>query len=853
MPERATLRFLPVYCDLMDSGFNSAVLEKALAGLSRESDRAAVIRDLLAAFAEEPPQLSLEGMELISAFASLLLLLGDRPIVLEALRNALEPGPSLEQASMGALMALQEWLGEAMETIAPPREIVSRLGSALLDAARQGPNAEVYLAIALGTLPSPTRIPVADWLLDHLSSRERRLFGALALMAPVGTALRVHLARGFAHGGPEAQELLERLSEEELSASEREAARRPTLAEHVRSLKRPPLSDLPFDWPAEEAWVTPPDASGVQGLILVRRQAPGRFALFSTVLTPILGFVQSFGAPGLTRADVNGMLDEMRDSGMLLVSMPPEYVLTRIRDGMRRAQERGLPLSFDFQAWRYLLAGLWSLPAIDIAAQVKAWADPSRLAETDLILGDEMIEGMALANDGTRGTEPFFAESGPLLDTAREVEPKPRKVKAADLDPMLGEILALPFSAAVLKKLDAVIDRHVEAIATLDERRFWRDLLVQYAYLYANFDLTGLRTLCATAAWALDPVSGIPIAEQPFWRELLRQSAFEDHLKRYAESLDEAPRPSRSLPPGVQVQATPAHMPKISEALIRFAEPLVSQIPGKPSAQQLEQMLDRLVMFWNLLVLEEIGGKDAPTAKAPIPPDLRGVYEMLRAHKRKVAPDDRRIIQSVEVIMRSDGGFDVRATSSDAPSGEQIVRATASKAFQLKISLKGSKPPIWRRVVVSADATLANLHGIIQAVMGWQDYHLHAFTLGHLVFSAKGMLEEAQDEREITLAAAFEEGDALLYEYDFGDGWQLSVKLEKDIVTMPKRSLPSVTGGKRAAPPEDIGGLYGYYSWLEALADPEHPDHEEAQEVLGEDFDPERIDLEALNDALIFV
>lgn len=534
------LPLLPVYQHLIASHFNSAELESAIASLSRTPDRDAAMQDLLEAFATEPPNVDPFGMELITAFAALLVILSDRPTALQAVRLARERFADAENATFSALLALQEWLGEPVtyQEAPPPRAIIEKMAAAYLEGARQSNDAPEYLAYAMGAIPVPTRIPVADWLLERLSSRERRRFAALAMLGPGGPTLRVHLARGFAHGGPEARELLDRLSVWELPDEERRAAERPVAAERVRALKRPPLSELPFDWPIEEAWATPPDASGAQGFVLIRRQGPGRYALFSTVGTPILGFTQSFGRQGLTRTECDRLLDEMRESGMLLSTMPAEYVIARIKQHLRHLHERDIPLGYDFLAWRYLLSGLWDRPEADLFAQAMAWADPERLDETDLLLGDDWTEELLLINDGTRGTEAFFADCIPLLDEAREVRPKSRKVQAPDLDASLAEAIALPFSAAVLKKLDALIDRHAEAIATPAERRFWRDLLVQLAHMYATFDMTGLRTLCATAAWALDPDSGIPIVQQPFWRQLLRNSAYDDHAFRKMVRLD---------------------------------------------------------------------------------------------------------------------------------------------------------------------------------------------------------------------------------------------------------------------------------------------------------------------------
>jgi hypothetical protein len=173
-------------------------------------------------------------------------------------------------------------------------------------------------------------------------------------------------------------------------------------------------------------------------------------------------------------------------------------------------------------------------------------------------------------------------------------------------------------------------------------------------------------------------------------------------------------------------------------------------------------------------------------------------------------------------------------------------------SYQLKITLDDIHPPVGRRFLVSSNITLGKLHDVIQIVMGWQDYHLHMFTIdGHIYgdpeddeFGDLGTLDELDYRlRKVVLR----EGQQFHYEYDFGDGWRHTLRLEKILPPDPKTFLPVCLMGKRACPPEDVGGVWGYAHFLEALSDPTHDEHEEYLTWAGVQFDPEAFDLERIN------
>lgn len=176
--------------------------------------------------------------------------------------------------------------------------------------------------------------------------------------------------------------------------------------------------------------------------------------------------------------------------------------------------------------------------------------------------------------------------------------------------------------------------------------------------------------------------------------------------------------------------------------------------------------------------------------------------------------------------------------------------AAPGRVYRLKITLKGSKPPIWRRVELADDITLARLHRIIQAAMGWTDSHLHMFSVGRTSYGVPDpdYDEDVRDERRVRLSQLLTAPkQKLSYEYDFGDSWTHEVLLEQALAPEPGVRYPRCTAGKRACPPEDCGGVWGYAEFVEAIADPEHPQHEELLEWVGGEFDPELLELDAIN------
>lgn len=175
---------------------------------------------------------------------------------------------------------------------------------------------------------------------------------------------------------------------------------------------------------------------------------------------------------------------------------------------------------------------------------------------------------------------------------------------------------------------------------------------------------------------------------------------------------------------------------------------------------------------------------------------------------------------------------------------------TAVPIYQIKITLQHSKPPIWRRLLVSSDMTLGRLHHTIQAAMDWTDSHLHQFIVGGVYYGEPSPedWQEIKDERRVRLSRLVTgEKFKFIYEYDFGDDWLHAIVIEKILPPDPDQKLPVCLKGKRACPPEDVGGMWGYADFLEAIKDPENEEHDSWLEWVGGEFDPEAFNLDQVN------
>jgi hypothetical protein len=164
----------------------------------------------------------------------------------------------------------------------------------------------------------------------------------------------------------------------------------------------------------------------------------------------------------------------------------------------------------------------------------------------------------------------------------------------------------------------------------------------------------------------------------------------------------------------------------------------------------------------------------------------------------------------------------------------------------VRIELQDTDPLIWREVEVPTSITLKVLHDVIQAAMGWFDYHLWEFTIGKQRFGLP--MEEdwgtapRKEASKVRLRDVLQSRKTVIdYLYDFGDSWEHRLTVTNVRAGSADGSYPCYIGGERNAPPEDCGGIPGFYEMLEAIADPSHPNHTEAKEWADE-YDPDIVD-----------
>jgi hypothetical protein len=144
-----------------------------------------------------------------------------------------------------------------------------------------------------------------------------------------------------------------------------------------------------------------------------------------------------------------------------------------------------------------------------------------------------------------------------------------------------------------------------------------------------------------------------------------------------------------------------------------------------------------------------------------------------------------------------------------------------SKIYQLRATIRQSNPPIWRRIQVPSDMTLGELHDVMQVVFEWDGDHLHNFVARRVEYGDLEYLEDAEDEWEVTLAeVAPAKRSKLTYTYDFGDNWEVELVVEDRLPVDPAAEYPRLLAGERAAPPDDIGGIWSWEQIAEVMRQP---------------------------------
>lgn len=208
------------------------------------------------------------------------------------------------------------------------------------------------------------------------------------------------------------------------------------------------------------------------------------------------------------------------------------------------------------------------------------------------------------------------------------------------------------------------------------------------------------------------------------------------------------------------------------------------------------------------------------------------------------------------------GSFDAYAAR---PRPRLLRRRKERVTYVVRVDLDDAKPPIWRRLRLASDLSLAELHDILQVTMGWTDSHLHHFQMGPdakdfrmVPFLTDYDREEGETdglyEGDVRLDEVLAEpGHRLFYEYDFGDSWSHTVKLEKVEPWVPDAPKAVCVTGRRACPPEDVGGIPGYEEACAVVRGEPIDDPDWASQIrdwLPEGYDPEHFDAEEVNEAL---
>lgn len=178
----------------------------------------------------------------------------------------------------------------------------------------------------------------------------------------------------------------------------------------------------------------------------------------------------------------------------------------------------------------------------------------------------------------------------------------------------------------------------------------------------------------------------------------------------------------------------------------------------------------------------------------------------------------------------------------------QRLKAPAA-TLQLHIELRYLKPKVWRRILVPETITLQRLHGVIQAAFQWGGGHLHEFDAAGERYGTSDPDYDVPGSvlsEKTRLTKAMTPSGTIDYVYDFGDHWEHRIKIEKTLPPLDMK-LPLCVAGANAAPPDDCGGVPGYADFVQAMADPAHPEHEDMKAWIGRDWDPHAFDIDHIN------
>lgn len=203
------------------------------------------------------------------------------------------------------------------------------------------------------------------------------------------------------------------------------------------------------------------------------------------------------------------------------------------------------------------------------------------------------------------------------------------------------------------------------------------------------------------------------------------------------------------------------------------------------------------------------------------------------------------------------------STNSDSTAAVAPPAPSQKLAYELKITLLHSKPPIWRRVRVADTTTLEDMHAIIRDCFGWLDQHMYQFNIpGNnngevnswecppilLMTNSNEWPVTKHSKIRLNQVIQAKENFKFAYNYDIGCAWQHVIQIERIFDREPGALYPTCVDGQGASVPEDCGGLPAYYAMVEAAQQPNHPRHNQALDWgFDENFNPNAFDAAAVN------
>ncbi len=274
------------------------------------------------------------------------------------------------------------------------------------------------------------------------------------------------------------------------------------------------------------------------------------------------------------------------------------------------------------------------------------------------------------------------------------------------------------------------------------------------------------------------------------------------------------------------------------------SQPSEQRLPVRLTQAQRKALAEIAPVFAERLKLLERNQRTIPFTRG----ELKAIQAKARTAARQAGTGMKR--NSLRHVS------DSAAQALDRSRGIGAIPAS-KRVYQFKITLQDSHPPIWRRIQVK-DGTLDKLHEHIQTAMGWTNSHLHHFRIGDQLYGDPLLMQENfeefgyEDSMRTKLSAILPETAKRFrfeYEYDFGDSWWHEILFEGVVEAKPGQRFPVCLDGARACPPEDVGGVWGYQEYLEALADPDQERHDEFLAWRGP-FDPEGFDVAAATQAM---